>query len=72
MSCPTEFQGLRALEYAAQTGAQLRWRRRQVDPDEPISPRVALALWSLGAEAQIICSPVDHLALAQSETSAHA
>ena len=72
MSCPNEFQGLRALEYAAQTGAQLWWRRRQVEPDEPISARVALALWSLGAEAQIICSPVDHLALAQVETPVHA
>ena len=72
MSCPIEYQGLRALEYAAQTGAQLRWRRRTAGPDEPISPRVALALWSLGAEAQVVCSPVDHLALAQADNSVHA
>lgn len=72
MSCPVEFQGLRALEYAAQTGAQLWWRRRQTERDEPISTRVALALWSLGAEAQIICSPIDHRALAQAEIAIHA
>jgi hypothetical protein len=72
MSCPIEFQGLRALEYAAQTGAQLRWRRRNAEAEEPISASVALALWSLGAEAQIVCAPIDHRALAQTEAGAHA
>jgi hypothetical protein len=64
MSNPTEFQGLRALEYAAQTGAQLLWRRRRNAPDEPISTLVALRLWTLGAETQIYCASVDHQALA--------
>ena len=63
MSEPNEFQGLRALEYAAQTGAQLVWRRGK-KADALISTRAALALWSFGAEAQIFCVPVDHLALA--------
>lgn len=64
MATLIEFQGLRALEYAAQTGAQLFWRRRVTDPDELISPSVALKLWTLGAEAQIFCAPIDHTALA--------
>jgi hypothetical protein len=59
-----EFQGLRALEYAAQTGAQLLWRRANNAPDTPISAHVALKLWTLGAEAQIFCSSVDRRTLA--------
>lgn len=64
MATLMEFQGLRALEYAAQTGAQLLWRRRTTDPDELISPSVALKLWTLGAEAQIFCASVDVRVLA--------
>jgi hypothetical protein len=64
MAEPIEFQGLRALEYAAQTGAQLVWRRGTTDPDAPISTRAALTLWSFGAEAQIFCAMIDHQALA--------
>jgi hypothetical protein len=66
----SEFQGLRALEYSAQTGAQLLWRRANNAPDTPISAHVALKLWTLGAEAQIFCSPLDRRALARATVHA--
>lgn len=56
------FCGRHALEYAAQTGAQLM-RRHPRGHVEPISSAFACALWRAGAEAQIFCAAVDHAAL---------
>lgn len=60
----TEYRGLRALEYAAQTGAQLMRQRPLGKPSVPISNAIAHALWTLGAEEQIFCVGIDHVALA--------
>lgn len=69
MQARIEYQGGRALEYAAQTGAQLFLRRRP-DVLQPISPELAYYLWTRGARAQIVCLPVNHLALATADFNA--
>lgn len=64
MPATIEYKGLPALEYAAQTGAQLMRRRRAGDTAEPIDALVAQALWKFGAADQVVCIVVDHRALA--------
>ena len=51
MSAPIEYRGLAALEYAAQTGAQLLWQRR---PDA--TPKVIDALIAHAYEGK----PLEH------------
>jgi hypothetical protein len=67
MPATIEYRGLTALEYAAQTGAQLLRRRREGDVAEPIDPAIAYALWKLGAAHQVLCIAVDHRALARAQ-----
>jgi hypothetical protein len=67
MSAPIEYRGLPALEYAAQTGAQLFRQRRTDETPQPIDAAVAYALWKLGASHQVVCIGVDHRALAKAQ-----
>jgi hypothetical protein len=67
MSAPIEYRGLPALEYAAQTGAQLCRQRRPDEIPQPIDAAVAYALWKLGASHQVVCIGVDHRALAKAQ-----
>jgi hypothetical protein len=67
MPATIEYRGLPALEYAAQTGAQLLRRRREGEPALPIDAAVAHALWQLGAAHQVVCIVVDHRALAAAD-----
>jgi hypothetical protein len=67
MPATIEYRGVPALEYAAQTGAQLLRQRRAGDPLEPIDAAVAHALWKFGAAQQIVCIAVDHRALAATQ-----
>lgn len=65
MSATIEYRGLAALEYAAQTGAQLLWQRRRDATPQAIDALIAHALWKHGAAEQILCIAVDHRALAK-------
>ncbi len=67
MSAQTEYRGLAALEYAAQTGAQLLWQRRPDATPKVIDALIAHALWKHGAAEQILCITVDHRALAKTQ-----
>lgn len=67
MPATIEYKGLPALEYAAQTGAQLLRRRHEGEVAQPIDPLVAHALWKYGAAHQVVCIVVDHRALAAAE-----
>lgn len=64
----TEYQGLRALEYAAQTGAQLM-RRSPRGTSQPLATNIAYVLWTLGIEDQIFCVAVDHAFVAAAEAA---
>lgn len=68
MPATTEYHGLRALEYAAQTGAQLM-RRTPFGTDEPIAMHVAYVLWTLGVEDEVFCQAVDHAFVAAAESA---
>jgi hypothetical protein len=67
MTATIEYRGLPALEYAAQTGAQLMRRRREGELAQPIDGAVAHALWKYGAAQQIVCIAIDHRALAKAQ-----
>jgi hypothetical protein len=67
MPATIEYRGVTALEYAAQTGAQLLRRRREGEPAEPIDGDVAHALWKYGGAQQIVCIAIDHRALAKAQ-----
>jgi hypothetical protein len=67
MPVTIEHRGVRALEYAAQTGAQLMRRRRDGELAQPIDADIAHSLWRLGAAHQIVCIAVDHHALAKAQ-----
>jgi hypothetical protein len=67
MSATIEYRGLAALEYAAQTGAQLLRQRSPDATPQAIDAMIAHALWKHGAADQIVCIAVDHRALAKTQ-----